>query len=420
MVECRYALAAAVERHVGEPFRANPECGLVFKEDGAIVWLAVPGGRYAVLAISRPELPLSRGEREFLKYFQTTALGLLVQSDVKNIKITGRMASRYSFEHVFVSRYLHRNRTGSSWTAALILSELQELSFQKYEGQPCTSGFVFFSEPANQIARLSDEYLFQPFEQHVRLEEGFFRTPSSYRYVDGRNAFYIIDRARNIHGVARLREPTRYGRVARSGHSHLEPLLQGSEGRAWVVCSSRPHEVEAVARSGRHLRWNKSHWHFVDRSLLTDFLASRKIEQTIAESLVQVAFALSEMHVGTVLLIPESDDDLPRVAGLIDSSPLAIALVTSFAGRTLPELSSDNSIIGVLGSDGLTIVRRNGVIASAGQIIDLQAERPSESSGGGRTQAALAASRHGIVIKVSQDGPVSLFVGGREMLKYNV
>jgi len=126
------------------------------------------------------------------------------------------------------------------------------------------------------------------------------------------------------------------------------------------------------------------------------------------------------MHVGTVLLIPESDDDLPRVAGLIDSSPLAIALVTSFAGRTLPELSSDNSIIGVLGSDGLTIVRRNGVIASAGQIIDLQAERPSESSGGGRTQAALAASRHGIVIKVSQDGPVSLFVGGREMLKYNV
>lgn len=419
-VECRYALAPSVEQHVGEPFRANQECGLIFTEAGAIVWLAVPGGRYAVLDVTRPALPLSRSEREFLNYFQTTALGLLVQSDVKNIKITGRMASRYSFEHVFVSRYLHRNRTGSSWTAALILSELQELSFQKYEGQACTSGFVFFSEPANQIARLGDEYLFQPFAENVRLEEGFFRTPTSYRYVDGRNAFYVVDRARNLPGVIRLREPTRYGRVARSAHAHLEPLLRGGEGRAWVVCSSRPHEVEAVARSGRHLRWNKSHWHFVDRSLLTDFLISRQIERPIAESLVQVVFALSEMHVGTVLLIPNTDDDTPHVAELIDSSPLALALVTSFAGRTLPEMLSDNSIIGVLGSDGLTVVRRNGAIASTGQIIDLQAERPSESSGGGRTQAALAASRHGIVIKVSQDGPVSLFINGGEVLKYNV
>jgi DNA integrity scanning protein DisA with diadenylate cyclase activity len=200
----------------------------------------------------------------------------------------------------------------------------------------------------------------------------------------------------------------------------MEPLLRGREGRAWVVCSSRAHEVEAIARSGRHLRWNKSHWHFVDRSFLLDFLTSHGIAEVIAEAIVKVAFALSEMHVGTVLLIPESDDSLPRVAGHIDSSPLALALVMSLAGRKLPDLLADNSIIGVLGSDGLTIIRRDGVIASAGQIIDLQAERPSDSSGGGRTQAALAASRHGVVIKVSQDGPVSLFSGGQEVLKYNV
>jgi DNA integrity scanning protein DisA with diadenylate cyclase activity len=76
--------------------------------------------------------------------------------------------------------------------------------------------------------------------------------------------------------------------------------------------------------------------------------------------------------------------------------------------------------MGVLGSDGLTVVNREGVITSTGQIIDLQLEQSSGTSGGGRTQAALAASRYGVVVKVSQDGPVSLFSAGREMLKYNV
>jgi hypothetical protein len=370
--------------------------------------------------LTRDHVPFSRSESEFLNYFTSTARGLLVQSDVKNIKTTGRIASRYSFEHVLVTRYLHRKRSGTLWTAALAISELQELSFQKYEGQPCTSGFAFFSEPELQIAGLADQYFVQPFESGIKLREGFFSKPSAYRYVDGRNAFYIVDHVQQVYGVARLREPTRYGRVARAAHEHVEPLLGGLEGRAWVVCSSRPHELEVVARSGRHLRWSKGHWHFVDRSILNEFLLQRDIAPVVADALVQVAFALSEMHIGTVLLVPDDVASLPRVAGQIDATSLATALISAFAGRTLPELVVDNSIIGLLGSDGLTVLQRNGVIISSGVIIDLHADSASGFSGGGRTQAARVASRHGTVIKVSQDGPISLFYHGDEILKYNV
>jgi hypothetical protein len=376
--------------------------------------------RYACFEITRKDLPLSIGEREFLNYFTSTARGLLVQSNNRNTKTTGMIASRYSFEHVLVSRYLHRQRSGTLWTAALVISELQQLSFQKYEGAPCTSGFVFLSKPDKQIAALDEKYLFQPFDQLIKLDEAFFRTPTAYRYVDGRNAFYIIDHIQQVYGVARLRDPTRYSRVERSAHDHVDPLLRGLEGRAWVVCSSRPHELEVVARAGRHLRWNKSHWHFIDRSLLREYLLKKNVDETVTKALVQVTFALSEMHVGTVLLVPNNTSNLPRIAGQIDSSPLSQALMSSFSGRTLPDLVTDNSIIGVLGSDGLTVIHRDGIVASSGLIIDLQAERPNDASGGGRTQAALAASRHGVVIKVSQDGPVSLFDDGKEVLKYNI
>jgi len=418
-VGCGYTLARQIESEIGDAFRANRDCGLVFHRDGAFAWIAVPK-RYAYFKITREMIPLSGAEQEFLNYFTATARGLVVESDIRNIKTTGMIASRYSFEHVLVSRYLHRQRSGTLWTAALVLSELQQLSFQKYEGQACTSGFVFLSEPERQIAALEPEYRFQPFEKFAKLDESFFHTPAAYRYVDGRNAFYAIDHVQQVYGVARLKDPTRYGRIARSAYDHVDPLLRGLEGRAWVVCSSRPHELEVIARSGRHLRWNKSHWHFVDRSIAFKFLEARGIASSIATALVQVTFALSEMHVGTVLLIPDDAESLPRVAGQIDSSNLAQALIATYSGRLLPELVADNSIIGLLGSDGLTILGKNGAIRSSGLIIDLQAEQPNKAAGGGRTQAALAASRHGTVIKVSQDGPVSIFYGGTEVVKYNI
>jgi hypothetical protein len=52
-----------------------------------------------------------------------------------------------------------------------------------------------------------------------------------------------------------------------------------------------------------------------------------------------------------------------------------------------------------------------------GEIIDARAAQDLQFAGGGRTQAALAASMFGLVLKVSQDGPISLFRQGAEVLK---
>lgn len=49
-----------------------------------------------------------------------------------------------------------------------------------------------------------------------------------------------------------------------------------------------------------------------------------------------------------------------------------------------------------------------------GKIISLNdAGENQQSGGGGHTQAALAASRYGLVAKVSQDGPISFTRGVR-------
>lgn len=60
----------------------------------------------------------------------------------------------------------------------------------------------------------------------------------------------------------------------------------------------------------------------------------------------------------------------------------------------------------MLSMDGATLLNQGGTILAAGAILRVQGGSP----GGGRTAAARAIARHGIGIKISQDGPVKAFV----------
>jgi DNA integrity scanning protein DisA with diadenylate cyclase activity len=61
--------------------------------------------------------------------------------------------------------------------------------------------------------------------------------------------------------------------------------------------------------------------------------------------------------------------------------------------------------------DGAVVMSRNGELAAVGAI--LRGNGGIVGAEGARTTAALAASRHGIALKVSEDGVIALFVGGR-------
>jgi hypothetical protein len=81
-------------------------------------------------------------------------------------------------------------------------------------------------------------------------------------------------------------------------------------------------------------------------------------------------------------------------------------------------LRRERSAIGMLTSDGMTTLGKSGHILGCGEIVRI--ERVSEDqqrAGGGRTQAAMTASRYGLVIKISEDGPISFFRDGREQIR---
>ena len=68
-------------------------------------------------------------------------------------------------------------------------------------------------------------------------------------------------------------------------------------------------------------------------------------------------------------------------------------------------------------SDGLTTIGRSGMVLGAGDIINLQSSNKN-ISGGGRTQAAISASSFGLAVKVSEDGPISIFKDGALQIRF--
>jgi DNA integrity scanning protein DisA with diadenylate cyclase activity len=128
-----------------------------------------------------------------------------------------------------------------------------------------------------------------------------------------------------------------------------------------------------------------------------------------------VLLAISDMRRGTLILIPDDEERLPPTAGHIDNSKIGRTLYQLLQGQLISTLRTRQAAVGMLTSDGLTTIARSGCVLNCGEIVHMgEVDDTLRQAGGGRTQAAIAASRYGLVIKISEDGPISFYKDGRE------
>ena len=65
--------------------------------------------------------------------------------------------------------------------------------------------------------------------------------------------------------------------------------------------------------------------------------------------------------------------------------------------------------------DGCTVIDAAGAVRNAGLIIDIPADYATAGEGA-RTAAASSVSSHGMAVKISQDGPISVYEAGKPVL----
>lgn len=326
-----------------------------------------------------------------------------------------QLGALLALDHLLVAQVLRRDISGGLWTPLLILQALIDLTFVRYEGSKATSGVVYTSQPEMFLDALdATAYGFGPFAEPHPFERAFFQTPTSYRYVDGRNAFYLVDNHRRVWGVLRAQQPEKYHLIDRCAGVHLQPLIHKMPGRVWCAFIGLNDDVQVRTGQGLALSWQANHWKVRDEAILRNLFEEAGVISEIAELLARTVHAMSELRKGALLLIPTDEKRLPGTIGQIDTSALASLLSAQLEQTTFDSICRTNAAVQVLSSDGITILARAGHLLACGRIIDLTGV--TGGSGGGRTQAATAASHFGLAVKVSADGPISVFRDGVRVL----
>lgn len=393
--------------------------GVVTTINRIVLWAEIAKDLYGVIVLKR-ELAFSTAERKFIDYFKYIITGLLVDHKKKPTdRLISRMASWYSFETILISKYLRRYKNSEFWTPALIINQLLSLTSERYENRSCYSGFIYVSNTEGFIRGLNlEEYSFDKFPIQIDMTPQFFSKPASYRYVDGRNSFYLVNTRQKILGIIRLINPKKYSMIDRLSNKHLMDLFNNHLTRIWIGYIGRNDDVKIILSNKIILTWLKSHWHFTDISIMENYFMSAGITEELSKNLTDLIISISCLRLGTLILIPNDNNILPTIVGKIDDSKLGEQLYYGIINKTLKNIIENNSIIGMLTSDGISIISKTGDILETGAILSVVKNKDSKIiRGGGRTQAAIEASKFGLSIKISEDGPITIYNQEDEILK---
>jgi hypothetical protein len=385
-----------------------------------IVRIEIDGVVYLFRA-RRKELAFTATEKSFINELLTAFEVLFAGFSAKGFAAHFRTALLTSLNDIAVARYIRSDRKGVFWPIQRMIQLLKNLSYQRYEGTPATTGFLVYRNQLDDflasLGKARADWL-DLGDDRRRITGDFFRNPLSYRFVDGYQALFVCDISMNVKGTIRTRATGPRDNIVQLSNRETISLLAKAGAGAFAVYVNKASEVEIVLDTDKLLLWRKGYWGIYDPDILREFL-SGKLEKRSIDHLAWSVYALSKARHGTVILVADDKTDLDalRKGSVGGRDPLSRALVRHVRGTKIGALQRSGELSRILSSDGLTVINRKGELLDTGVIIDTS--RVSELvTGGGRTTAATAASHFGSVIKVSEDGPLELFRDGRSIYRF--
>jgi len=398
-------------------FKKNDyQTGIHNGRDSVEIWLDAEDGKSVVFTLQRDEIPISSKEKRVLSFVPDVLEHILPRGGVPELQQLQRISARMVVGTTIVSKFLHNKKGEGFWGPSYILMILQGVLARNYEGVGATSGFIITPKLSELDSdKLKSIYDIHLFDGAVQVDEDFFDDPVSYRYVDGRNAFYIVDRQSYVRGIVRIKQPLRWSLGNRVYGEHLMPLLNHLHGKTWAAIVGNKRDIQIFTRAGPEIRWSQSKWQFLHLENVYKYIASHVGSEEVALNFWQIAFSLSIMRIGALILIPGSDRR-PEYASKIDLSELQDKIFRTMKGLHIRSFVDGVGMFGVFGSDGLVVVDKSGHIEEAGRIVAIE-KQDQVMAGGGRTQAAFTCSKYGLVLKVSEDGPISLVQNEKVIFK---
>ncbi|HTG81424.1 MAG TPA: hypothetical protein VL949_05745 [Geobacteraceae bacterium] len=390
-------------------------------EKGGIHQVVLVDERPYLFTARRDALPFTRTEEAFCRELLTAFSALYSGFRQEGYAAHFRTALLASIMDITVARALRGDHRKGFWPIQQLIQLLKNLSYQRYEGKPATTGFIVYRTTLPELRRLLRHrmHTFISLQPLQPISAGFLDNPLVYRLIDGNNLFFAANIQMQVTGVVRTSNALVQTDVERLTNREILSLVRHAGAGAFAVTVNEASEIEVMINPDKLLVRRKGGWAVFDPDIIRSFLAG-SIDAGAIDDLLWTVYALSKNRHGTVILI--YNRGARQLAALKKGSvggddPIGRLLIGRVKGRAIGDLKEAGTLLRILSSDGMTVFNARGRLLETGFIFDTSHAR-EVVTGGGRTTAASAASFFGKVLKVSQDGPIELYQGGRLVYRF--
>ena len=425
-------LEAVGDRSVIRPGPVEAPGTIVSDPSGLGVEFELLGTRYAF----RPESPSPFHESE--RRLVATTVGVLDErfrslNDPRSAR--GVEAFQFALEDQVVAESLG---TPNSVRVATAIDTLRVAALSSYENRRVSSGALILGTDVDPACPGRTNPPGAP-KYNSRLSG----IKSFHRICDGMRTVYVVDRAGDlawavdvsrwadrVHGEAPLPAP-----CPRAFTGHARATLDGEH---VVVVLTPAQEIKVFARGSLSFAYGDARWRLLE--IPAKYTAWRQAAgptdpPDLADRIFRAALNLAEDRRGALfILLRDPAKSLPVLVAPGDRILSEVAeddpldpenLSPRLAKKSLHHLARgqgladlDDSVLEALaGVDGAVVTDSEARLLSFGAILRLSPEAAytARAVEGARTTAGLAASHHGPVLKVSEDGLLTMFLGGRRV-----
>jgi hypothetical protein len=319
--------------------------------------------------------------------------------------------------------YAIEGRAARADRIASVIELLRVAALSSHENRPISTGVLLLG---TQTDPLRPDVPVPP--TAPSYTESLTATKSFFKLADGVRTVFLANadgRLLDIVGVekwaaAACRHQPLQVPCAKAYQAHARATLQHGH-----VCAvfSPSREIKVFAEGAEIFAFRSAAWHLLDLQAKYRLWAEAVGNEGLAMRLFQAALDLADAREGALFVVarePEQavaqlvvradrlDLPMPDAPG---AEPSRRDLLHLLEGRTATDLDG-NVFLALASLDGATVVDRSGRLLAAGAILRHPATDDFGFSGtieGARTTAAMAASRYGPVLKVSEDGIITFF-----------
>jgi hypothetical protein len=309
---------------------------------------------------------------------------------------------------------------------ASVIELLRVAALSSYENGAISTGVLLLGTD-DDPCRLTKE----PHDTAPSYTELLTATKSFYRLADGVRTVFLANadgRLLDIIDIGRwASEVARDANIDTPCAKAFQAHARATE-RLGHVCAvlSPSREIKIFAEGAEVFTFRGASWHLLDLKAKYQLWEKAVGDPSLALRIFQTALDLAEAREGALfVVVRDPDSAVPHLVASADrldshavprpassgTAPSRRELLHLLAGRSVTDL--DPTVLAALASiDGATVTDRTGRLLAAGAILRHPPTDESEPGGiveGARTTAAIAASRFGPVLKVSEDGVMTFF-----------